>query len=89
MSFKLDITGRHVVEDDGSANPIIWTIPEARGRMARLETQAATYEREADVATRNGRDIDADVARAMASINLTLATDLLLVLQGVDAREAA
>jgi hypothetical protein len=88
-TFKLDITGRFVVEDDGSPHPTIWTRTEAAERMGRLEAQAAAYEREADVFARQGREIDAGVSRSLASHHLTLAADLLAILQGAEQREAA
>ena len=88
-AFKLDITGRFVIEDDGSPHPTIWTRAEAAERLGRLETQAAAYQREADVFTRQGRDIDAGVSRSLASHHLTLAADLLVVLQGSEDRVAA
>lgn len=88
-TFKLDITGRYVIEDDGSPHPTIWTRAEAGERMVRLETQAAAYEREADQFMLQGRDIDAGVSRSLASHHLTLAADLLVVLQGAEHREAA
>jgi len=88
-TFKLDITGRYVIEDDGSPHPTIWTRAEASERMGRLETQAAAYEREADQFMLQGRDIDAGVSRSLASHHLTLAADLLVVLQGAETKAAA
>lgn len=82
-TFKLDITGRYVIEDDGSPHPTIWTRAEAGERMGRLETQAAAYEREADEFHAQGRLWDAGYARDYCRVHLTIATDLLSILQGV------
>lgn len=87
--FKLSICGKFVVEDDGASHPIVWTLAEAGARGKRALEAGAAYEKDADNFTRQGRDVDADIAKSMAAFHLTQAADLLDVLQAADRRIAA
>lgn len=89
MSFRLDITGRYVIEDDGAPHPTVRTIPEAYEHFARLELQGAKYERDHDLAVRAGRTINADVFAVMATTQLKAALELYRVLQSVESEVAA
>lgn len=89
MTFRLDITGRYVIEDDGDPHPTHWTIAEAKARQGRLEAEAAKHERAADEAQREGKTLRAEVARAMVGYHLGLAHELFTVLQGAVTVEAA
>lgn len=88
-TFKLSICGKFVVEDDGASHPIVWTIAEVAARGERALETGAAYEKDADNFTRQGRDVDAEIAKSMAAFHLTQAADLLDVLQAADQREAA
>lgn len=67
----------------------VWDVATAWKVLRDAERQAATYEREADELDLAGRPKDAEITRAFAIERLTFATDLLLVLQSAEQREAA
>ena len=89
MSFKLDLTGRFVVEDDGEAHPTHWTLAEAKARQGRLEAEAVKHERAADTAQREGRTLNVEVHRAMVSYHAGKALELFRVLQSATQKESA
>lgn len=80
--FKLSFCGRFVVDGCDEAHPLVMTLAEAAERQARAEAQAANYEREADEFHAQGRPWDAGYARDYCRVHLTIAADLLSVLQG-------
>jgi len=83
----LSFCGRFVVTND--LHPVIFTISEAREWQARAERRAADYERDADLSERDGKSVEAEISRGMASINLTVAADLAEVLAGAQQQRAA
>lgn len=94
--FRLDTLGFApvVIKVEPHADPmqvqtVVWSLDTARAIQADKERLAATYEREADEADREGRTDAAAIQRAMASDLLTEAHDLFVVLQGAEQRVAA
>lgn len=75
--------------DPSKIQTAVWTLPTAWAVQKDMERRAADYERDADEAERAGRVECARVTRDFASNTLTLAADLLVVLQGAEQRVAA
>lgn len=89
MTFKLDLNGHFVIEDDGEPHPTHWTLAEAKARQGRLEAEAVKHERAADTAQREGRTINVEVHRAMVAYHAGKALELFRVLQSVEREVAA
>jgi hypothetical protein len=87
--FKLSFCGRFVIDGADEAHPVILPLVEAAERQKRAEAEAARYEREGDEFHALGRLWDAGYARDYCRVHLTIAADLLVVLQGADERRAA
>jgi hypothetical protein len=87
--FKLSFCGRFVIDGAEEAHPVILPLVEAAGRQKRAEAEAARYEREADEFHGQGRLWDAGYARDYCRLHLTIAADLLVVLQGANQKAAA
>ena len=86
-ALRLSHCGRYVVTND--AHPYLYTISEALAWQRRAEADGARYEADADRFEAQGRTFDADLARGMASINLTTAAELAEVLAGAQMERAA
>lgn len=86
-ALRLSFCGRYVVTDD--AHPHLYTLAEALEWQRRAEREGASYEADADRFERQGRTFDVGLARAMASISLTVAADLAEVLAGAQQQRTA
>jgi hypothetical protein len=69
---------------DGNVSTDVWSLGVARAILSDKQHLAAEYERDGDLADRDGRVSDAAIFRASASTLLTQAHDLFVVLGGAE-----